>query len=200
MKLRPVLLVLTALAGCSKPASEPPPGPASAALAAGRTAHARTANDGLSLAGFVDAWSLRQTGAGKRVDEQNPPSAEQQMQDRIARFRAAHPRKRSGADASAATSSSRPGDQVGLREGDKAALQAAPRLPAPIDPAVQAQREAEMADRIQKFRAARQLRLAQTGQNTNLPPGAPADPAGARPGDQVGPRPGDIASLLGTHH
>jgi hypothetical protein len=199
MKLHPFLLVLGVLAGCSKPASEPAPGPASAALAAGQTARAKARDDGLSLAGFVDAWSLRQTRAGKQVDEKTP-SAEQQMQDRIARFRAAHPRKRSGADAGASTSSSRPGDLVGLREGDKAALQSAQRAPVPIDPAVQAQREAEMADRIQKFRAARQLRLAQAGQNTNLPPGAPADKANARPGDQVGPRPGDIAPLLGTHH
>jgi len=201
MKFSPVLLVLAALAGCSKPASEPFPGPASAAPAAGRAAHAKTANDGLSLAGFVDAWSLRRTGAGKQVDKETPPSAEQQMQDRIARFRAAHPRKRSGADTMAARSASRPGDQVGLREGDKAVLEAAavPRAPAPVDPAVQALREAQMADRIQKFRAARQLRLAQPGSNTNLPPGAPADPAGSRPGDRVGPRPGDLASLLGTH-
>lgn len=200
MKLCPVLLLLAALFGCSKPASELPPGPASATPAAGRTAQARTAKDGLSLAGFIDAWSLRQPGAGKQVERASPPSAEQQMQDRIARFRAAHPRKRSGADVIAARSASRPGDQAGLREGDKALLEAAtaPRAPVPIDPAVQARREAEMAERIQKFRAARQLRQAQAGRNTNLPPGAPADPAGARPGDRVGPRPGDIASLLGT--
>jgi hypothetical protein len=198
MKICPVLLLLATLSGCSKPASEAPAGPASAAPAAGRTAQA--AKDSVSLAGFIDAWSLRQASTGKQSEHETPPSAEQQMQDRIARFRAAHPRKRSGADAIAAGSASRPGDQAGLREGDKAVLDAAPPpAPAAIDPVLQARRAAEMADRIQQFRAARQLRLAQSGQNTNLPYGAPADAAGARPGDRVGPRPGDIASLLGTH-
>jgi hypothetical protein len=192
-----VLLVLAALSGCSRPASESLPGPASSAAAAGPAAQARTAKDGLFLAGFIDAWSLRQAGAGKQVEGETP-SAGEQMQERIARFRAAHPRKRSGADAIPTGPASRPGDQVGPREGDKAAFEAAPRAPAPIDPAAQAHRDAEMADRIQKFRAARRLRHAQAGQNTNSPPGAPADPAGARPGDQAGPRPGDIASLLGT--
>jgi hypothetical protein len=203
MKLALLLLVLAVLSGCSKPASELAPGPASAVPAAGRTAQARAANDGVSLAGFIDAWSLRQTGTGKHIAGEAPPSAEQQMQDRIARFRAAHPRKRSETDTIAAKSaSSRPGDQAGLREGDKAVLEAAmaaPRAPAPIDPAVQALRQEQMAERIQKFRTAQQLRHAASGVNTNLPPGAPAGPVGARPGDKVGPRPGDLASLLGTH-
>lgn len=135
------------------------------------------------------------------------PAPEQQMRDRIARFRAAHPRLRSGAGTPSAAPASRPGDRAGLREGDRAVLgnktaTATATAPAQvaIDPAVQALRQEQMATRIQQFRAAQQVRKAQSGDNKNLPPGIHVGEAGMRPGDKAGPRPGDIASLAGTGH
>ncbi|MGJ7915717.1 hypothetical protein ACI48D_09610 [Massilia sp. LXY-6] len=178
MRLFLFFLVLAVLSGCDKPSSGLSAAPASAAPAAGRAAQTQAAQEGMSLAGFIDAWSLRQAGTGKHAEQESPPDAEQQMQDRIARFRAAHPRKHSDTDSAAARSAARPGDLAGLRAGDKAAL---PTTTAPlqaaaaIDPAVQALRQEQMAERIQQFRAARQLQLAQSGMDTNLP-------AAARPG------------------
>lgn len=131
------------------------------------------------------------------------PTPEQQMQDRIARFRAAHPRLRSGAGTPSAAPASRPGDRAGLREGDKAVLgnkTATATAQVAIDPAVQALRQEQMATRIQQFRAAQQVRKAQSGDNKNLPPGIHVGEAGMRQGDKAGPRPGDIASLAGTGH
>jgi hypothetical protein len=56
-------------------------------------------------------------------------------------------------------------------------------------------RREQMAERIERFRIAQQLRQAQSGITTHAPPGSAPVAAGVRPGDKPGPRPGDLALL-----